>query len=64
MAVAVVERALLRVGQDRIGFGNFLEAFFRVRIVRIPVGMVLHGKLAISALQFLSLTVRLTPSTS
>src|SRR5580692_4659674 len=53
MAVAIVERSLLRVSQNRVGLGDFLEAFFRIWIVRIPVGMVLHGKLAISALQFL-----------
>ena len=53
MTVAVIERALLRISQHGVGFGNFLEAFFRVRIIRIPIGMVLHGKLAISALQLL-----------
>jgi hypothetical protein len=53
MTVAVIERALLGISQHRVGFGDFLEAFFRIRIVRIPIGMVLHGELAISALQFL-----------
>ncbi len=53
MAVTVVERALLGVGQYRVGLRDFLEALFRFRIVRVPIGMVLHGKLAISALQFL-----------
>src|SRR5580658_453978 len=52
MAEAVVERALLRVGQYGVGLGDFFEAFFRIRIVRIAVGMVLHGELAISALEF------------
>src|ERR1700689_1760648 len=53
MAVAVVERALLGIGQNRVGLGHFLELLFRIRIVGIPIGMVLHGQLAISALQFL-----------
>ena len=51
MAVAVIESALLGVGEDRVGLGAFLEAFFRIRIIRVPVGMVLHGELSISALQ-------------
>jgi hypothetical protein len=64
MAVAVVERPLLGVGEDRVSFRDFLEFFFRIRIVRIAIGMPLHGQLAISALQFNFVTVRLTPSTS
>jgi len=53
MAVAVIERALFRIGQNRVGLGHFLELLFCIRIVGIPIGMVLHGQLPISALQFL-----------
>ena len=52
MAVAVVERAFVRVGQDGVGLGDFFELLFRVGIVRIPIGMPLHGELAVSALEF------------
>ena len=51
MSVAVIKRSLLGVSQYRVRLRNFLEAFFGVRIVRIPVRMVLHGKLSVSALQ-------------
>src|SRR5271168_5209930 len=51
MSEAVVERSLLRVAQDRVSLSDFLEALFRIRIVRVAIGMVLHGELAISALQ-------------
>jgi hypothetical protein len=51
MSVTVIERALLGVSQYRVRLGDLLESFFRVRIVRIPVGMVLHGELPVSALQ-------------
>ena len=64
MAEAVIERPLLRVGQHGVGFGDFLEAFFGIRIIRVSIGMVLHGQLAISALQFHSLAVRVTANTS
>src|SRR5579859_2429204 len=36
---AVVGRALVDIGQHGIGFADFLEAFFRVGIIRISVGM-------------------------
>ncbi len=49
---AVVQRSLLAVRQNRVRFGNLLELVFRVRIVRIAVGMVRHRQLAISALDF------------
>ena len=52
VAVLVVGRALLSVGQGLVGFLRFLELFFRFRIVRIAVGMVLHRQLAISLLDF------------
>src|SRR5579872_4368197 len=33
MAITIVERALFSVGENRIGFGDFLEFFFRIRII-------------------------------
>ena len=50
VAVLVVSRALLPVGQGLVGFLRFLELFLRFRIVRIAVGVVLHRQLAISLL--------------
>src|SRR5271155_702093 len=52
MTEAIVERTLLRISQDSVGLGNFLETLLRVRIIRVSIGMPLHGKFAISALQF------------
>ncbi len=51
VAVAVVDGALIGVGEDRVGFADFLEFFFRVRIVGIAVGMELQRQLAVGALQ-------------
>ncbi len=51
MAVVVVSRALLRVGQNGISFGSFLELFFCVLVVGVAVGMVLQRELAVGALQ-------------
>jgi len=53
VTIAVVERSLLRVGQDRIGLGDFLKPLLRIRIVWVAIRMVLHGELPVSALQFL-----------
>src|SRR5579875_165617 len=51
MAVAVVGGALLRVGEDAIGFGGFAEAMLGVGfVIRIAVGMIFQGGFAISAL--------------
>ena len=52
MSVAIVGGALVRVGEHGISLADFLEFFFRVRIIGIAVRMVLQGELAISALQF------------
>ena len=52
MAVAVVDGALIGVGEHGVGFADFFEFFFRVRIVGIAVGMVLQRELAIGALEF------------
>jgi hypothetical protein len=53
MAKAVIERALLRVGEDRIRLRDLLKFFFRVGIVRVAVGVMLHGELAVCALDLL-----------
>ena len=50
---AVVARALLGIGENRVGFAAFLEALLGRRIVGIAVGMVLQSELAIGALDFL-----------
>jgi hypothetical protein len=50
---AVIRRALVSVDQNGIRFGELFEFVFCLRIIRIPVRMVLHGKLAIRALDFL-----------
>ena len=50
MSVAVIGRTLLGIDQHRISFGNLLELVFRIRIVRIPIRMVLHGEFAVGAL--------------
>ena len=53
MSKSVVHRALLAIDEHRVGFGYFFKFFFRGRTVRIAVGMILHGELAIRALDFL-----------
>ncbi len=53
MTEAVVARALLAVGEDRVGLAALLEALFGPGIVGIAVGMVLQRELAIGALDFL-----------
>jgi hypothetical protein len=50
VAVLVVGGALLRVGQDLVGFLGFLELLLGLGIVRIAVRMVLHGQLAVGLL--------------
>src|SRR5208282_2297104 len=52
MSEAVIQRALLAVGENRIRFSDLLEFVFRIRIVRVAVGMVRHRELAVSALDF------------
>jgi len=53
VAITIVERTFLTIGQNGICFAALLEFFFRVRIVRIAVGMVLQGQLAVGALDLL-----------
>ena len=52
MTETIVERTFLRISQNSVSLSNFLETLFRVRVIRVPIGMPLHGKFAISALQF------------
>jgi hypothetical protein len=51
MPVAVIGGALVGVGEHGVGFADFLESFFRVRIVGIAVRVKLQRKLAIGALE-------------
>ena len=50
---AVVICAFLRIAQNRVGFGSFFELFFRFFVPRIPIGVILERKFAVSALDFL-----------
>ncbi len=50
---AIVDAALVAVGQNRVGLGRLLEAFFGLVIVRIAIGMVLQRELAVRALDLL-----------
>jgi hypothetical protein len=50
---AIVGGALLGVGEHGVGLGALLEAFLRVRIIGIAVGMMLQGELAVGALDLL-----------
>lgn len=50
---AVVHFALLCVREHGIGLAALLKLFFRIRVVRIAVGVVLQRKLAIGALYLL-----------
>ena len=49
---AIVKRSLLAIGKNRVRFRKFLELLFRVRIIRIAVGMVRHRQLTVGALDF------------
>ena len=57
MTIAVISRPLLRIGQDLIGFVQFLELDFGVRIAGVPVGMALHRRFAESG--FISVSEQL-----
>src|SRR5579883_1550347 len=50
VAVAVVGSALLRIAQDAIGFGRFLELFLRGRVVGMMIGVVLAREAPVGAL--------------
>ena len=51
MAIAIVGGALLRIAQDAVGFGGFLEFFFGLLIVGIAIRMVFQRQLAVGALE-------------
>ena len=51
VAKTVISGAFLRVFQRLIGLAQFLELAFGARIALVAVGMVFHGKLAISRFQ-------------
>ena len=51
MAEAVVGGALLRIAQDAIGLGGFLELLLGMLVAGIAVGMMRQGKLAVRGFQ-------------
>ena len=53
MAEAIVARALVGVGQHRVGLGRFLELLLGGLVAGIAVGVVLQRELAIGALDVL-----------
>jgi hypothetical protein len=53
MAVSVVRRALLGIGQNRIRFGSFLEPVFGLFVSGIAVRVVLKRELSIRGFHFL-----------
>ena len=50
VAEAVVGGALLRIAEDAVRFGGFLEFVLGLGVVRVPVRMVLQRQLPVSAL--------------
>src|SRR5262249_30849120 len=50
VTVAVVDTPLVRVTENGVGLGGFLEALRRFRVARVAVRMVLEGKRAIGFL--------------
>ena len=61
---AIVGRAFVVIHQDIVGFAEFFEFLFRVRIVRIFVRMKFDREFAIGALDFLRRARALTLRTS
>jgi hypothetical protein len=61
VAVMIIGRALLGVGQDAIGLSRLFELVLGIRIVRIPVRMVLERHLAISAFELLLIRLPADP---
>src|SRR5439155_3943328 len=53
VAKAIVCRAFIRIHQNIVSFPKFLELFFRMRVVRIFVGVKLYCQLAVSAFDLL-----------
>jgi hypothetical protein len=50
MSEAVIQRSLFAVRENGICFRNLFELIFRLGIIRITVGMIGHGKLAVRTL--------------
>ena len=61
VAEAVVQAALLAVGEHGVGFRGFLERFFGLVIAGIAVGMILQRELAVRALDLLIRGLRARP---
>ena len=57
VAEAIKGRALLRIAQNAVSLGSFLEFFFGVVIAGVAVGMMLQSKLPIGSLEHLVVTV-------
>ena len=57
MTIAVVRRPLLRITQDAIRLGRFLELLFRFPVARVAVRMVLERQLAIGTLERLLIAI-------
>jgi hypothetical protein len=64
VAVLIVERPLLLVGEDVVGLGDRLELRFRFLVVRVAVGMVLQRELAVRRTDLVRPALRSTPSSS
>jgi hypothetical protein len=50
---AIIKRAFLVVGEDRICLARLFELLLRIGVIGIAVRMKLHGELAVSALDVL-----------
>ena len=57
MAEAVVTRALVAVGEHRVGLGRFLEAVFRRGVAGVSIRMVLLRELPVGGLDRLVVRV-------
>src|SRR5438132_6182621 len=57
MAVAVIALPLLGVAEHVVGLGRLLEFQVRLRVADIAIGMILHGQLAVGALDLLVVRV-------
>ncbi len=64
VAIAVIGGAFLRIAQNAIGFGRFLELFFGRLIVGVAIRMILHGHLSVGGFKQASSQSRPTPRTS
>src|ERR1035437_119037 len=51
MAEPVVQAALVRVGEHRVGFRAFLECFLGCVVARVAIRVIFHRQLAVRALE-------------